>query len=181
MPLQLTSQDLPQYTYEDYLNWDGSWELIEGIPYAMSPAPGLRHQLISNKIARYLDEALEECDQCTALLPIDWKIDNQTIVQPDNLVICFPAVGTYITKAPSIIFEILSPSTSLKDRNLKYRLYEQEGVMYYCLIEPADNIAKIYQLNHGKYSKVQDVIDETITFELQHCNFLFPFGAIWEN
>jgi len=36
-----------------------------------------------------------------------------------------------------------SPSTSLKDRNLKYRLYEQEGVTYYCLIDPAENLANI--------------------------------------
>jgi hypothetical protein len=26
------------YTYEDYLHWEGRWELIDGIPYAMTPA-----------------------------------------------------------------------------------------------------------------------------------------------
>jgi len=30
---------LPNYTYEDYCQWEGQWELIEGIPYAMSPLP----------------------------------------------------------------------------------------------------------------------------------------------
>ncbi len=29
----------PEYNYEDYKLWDGDWELIYGIPYAMSPAP----------------------------------------------------------------------------------------------------------------------------------------------
>jgi hypothetical protein len=29
---------LPYYTYEDYVQWEGKWELIDGIPYAMSPA-----------------------------------------------------------------------------------------------------------------------------------------------
>lgn len=28
---------LPNYTYEDYCQSEGQWELIEGIPYAMSP------------------------------------------------------------------------------------------------------------------------------------------------
>ena len=35
---------LPYYTYEDYCHWEGRWELIDGIPYAMSPAPNPIHQ-----------------------------------------------------------------------------------------------------------------------------------------
>ncbi len=35
---------LPYYTYEDYLRWEGQWEVIEGIPYAMSPMPRPEHQ-----------------------------------------------------------------------------------------------------------------------------------------
>jgi hypothetical protein len=30
---------LPHYTYEDYCKWEGRWELINGIPHTMSPAP----------------------------------------------------------------------------------------------------------------------------------------------
>ncbi|HSV11108.1 MAG TPA: hypothetical protein VLI68_10085 [Hanamia sp.] len=30
---------LPHYTYEDYCHWEGRWEVIDGIPYAMIPAP----------------------------------------------------------------------------------------------------------------------------------------------
>ena len=69
---------LPNYTYDDYKKWEGNWELIYGVPYAMAPAPMIKHQAISNKIARYLDEALQECETCQALLPIDWKIDDST-------------------------------------------------------------------------------------------------------
>jgi len=39
---------LPNYTYEDYLNWEGSWEIIDGIAYAMSPMPSTAHQKIAN-------------------------------------------------------------------------------------------------------------------------------------
>jgi len=121
----LKEEDLPQYTYEDYKLWEGDWELIYGVPYAMSPAPMIKHQKISNNIARYLSEALEECKTCQALLPVDWKIDNHTVVEPDNLVICHePQNEAYITKAPKVIFEILSKSTAHKDKNLKYSLYE---------------------------------------------------------
>lgn len=76
----LKLEDLPSYTYEDYKLWEGKWELINGIAYAMSRAPMIKHQSISSKIARYLDEALESCKFCQALLPIDWKIDENTVV-----------------------------------------------------------------------------------------------------
>jgi hypothetical protein len=37
---------LPHYTYSDYEQWEGQWELIDGIPYAMSPLPVPKHQKI---------------------------------------------------------------------------------------------------------------------------------------
>ncbi|HFS82352.1 MAG TPA: Uma2 family endonuclease, partial [Epsilonproteobacteria bacterium] len=79
---------LPHYTYEEYKNWEGKWELIYGVPYAVVPAPMIRHQVINNMIAWQLQDILQECESCRALLPVDWKIDESTIVQPDNLVIC---------------------------------------------------------------------------------------------
>ena len=121
----LAREDLPQYCYADYCSWKGDWELIGGIPYAMSPAPLITHQTISNNIAWQLKELLQECTMCQALLPVDWKIDEETVVQPDNLVICDqPENEAYLTKAPILIFEILSKSTAHKDRTTKFNLYE---------------------------------------------------------
>ena len=37
----LTIDELPHYSYQDYRRWEGDWELIEGIPYAMTPSPTL--------------------------------------------------------------------------------------------------------------------------------------------
>lgn len=171
----------PSYTYEDYKEWKGDWELIYGIPYAMTPAPAIKHQAISNKIAWQLQEVLKACKKCQALLPIDWKIDDSTVVQPDNLVICHhPHHEAYIKKAPKIIFEILSKSTATKDLHLKYDLYEKEGVEYYAIIDPKESIAKVYRLHEGRYIKVCDAYKEKVTFELKECGtFLFDFAKIW--
>ncbi len=172
----------PIYSYEDYLHWEGKWELIYGTAFAMSPMPMPKHQKISNKIARYLDEALEKCQACQALLPVDWKIDNSTVVQPDNLVVCNePLDKSYIQKAPKIIFEILSPSTMQKDLHLKYELYQNEGVEYYVIIDPNDSFAKIYRLRGGKYIKYGEACHESIAFEIEECGsvFEFNFGLIW--
>ncbi len=178
----LSLEDLPTYTYSEYIKWEDNWELIYGVAYAMSPAPMIKHQSISNKIARYLDESLEDCKKCQALLPIDWKISEDTVVQPDNSVICHtPKNEAYIVKAPKIIFEILSPSTAKKDKELKYNLYEEEGVTYYIIVDPVESVAKVYHLKDGRYIKLIDATDETIEFILNECNqnIKFDFNKIW--
>ena len=47
----LKLDDLPRYTYEEYKKWEGQWEIIYGIAYAMSPMPMIKHQHISTRRA----------------------------------------------------------------------------------------------------------------------------------
>ncbi len=173
--------EYPRYTYEDYKNWEGKWELIEGVPYAMSPSPSWKHQIVSGNIAWQLKEVLKECKECRALLPVDWKISEDTVVQPDNLVVCYELEDKpYITKTPSLIFEVLSESTALKDREVKFRLYEREGVNYYVIVDPKERIAKVYELKDGRYVKVCDATNEKVKFDLGKCSFEFDFSLIFE-
>ncbi len=171
---------LPNYTYDDYKKWEGNWELIYGVPYAMAPAPMVKHQAVSNRIAWQIQELLQECEVCQALLPVDWKIDDSTVVQPDNLIICHaPQNEAYITQAPKVIFEILSKSTAITDKNLKYELYEKEGVSYYIIVDPNESIAKVYELKDGRYIKLCDAYEDSVDFDLNECIFTFDFAKIW--
>ncbi len=176
----LTPGELPHYTYDDYLQWEGRWELIEGIPYAMTPSPGVRHQRISQLIAYQLERSLEGCPSCQALLPTDWRVTEDTVLQPDNMVICYRPSHPYLTKAPSLIFEILSPATAEKDRRTKYAIYEREGVTYYVIVDPVNEVAKIYHLHEGRYVKQLDATDESYQFILEDCRLMFDFSGIWE-
>ena len=83
---------LPYYTYEDYCNWGGRWELIEGIPFAMSPAPTPRHQWLTANIISELKFALKKvsCKHGKGYDFIDIKIEEDTIVQPDCSIVCKP-------------------------------------------------------------------------------------------
>lgn len=178
----LKLEEIETYTYDDYVNWKDRWELIDGYPYMMAPMPMIKHQRVSNKIARQLDVIFEDCTKCQVLLPIDWKISNDTVVQPDNSVICHkPLNEAYITKAPRIIFEVLSKSTAKKDMGIKFNLYEKEGVLYYVIVDPDELIAKVYKLKDGKYIKVCDATDEIVEFDLKECKEIkeFDFSKIW--
>jgi len=177
-----TEDAYPRYNYDDYINWEDRWELINGIAYSMAPAPTIKHQKISNNIAWELNNIFKDYSFCTATIFVDWKISEDTIVQPDNLVICHkPQNEKYLTKAPVIIFEILSKSTARKDLTVKYELYEKEGVKYYCIVNPNDEVAKVYKLKDGKYIKAGDFSDEKFEFKIDKCDGLkeFDFNKIW--
>ncbi len=77
---------LPYYTYEDYCRWEGQWELIEGIPYAMSPMPRPEHQVIANNLGAEFRAAVKKtrCN-CKVYQPIDYKVTEDTILNPDLL------------------------------------------------------------------------------------------------
>lgn len=175
----MRAEELPHYTYSDYLNWDGRWEIIEGVPFAMAPVPSIAHQRVSSRIAHLLEQALADCDQCQPLLPVDWKISDDTVVQPDNLVVCHVPEGDYLVKAPVLIFEIASPSTQNKDRQTKFRLYEQEGVRHYCLVYPEERLVKVFEVQNGRYLKRLDASEEAIDFDLGHCGIRLGFAALW--
>lgn len=51
---------LPHYSYDDYCNWEGRWELIEGLPFAMSPTPSPRHQWVVANIIYELKKGIKE-------------------------------------------------------------------------------------------------------------------------
>jgi len=58
-----------------------------------------------------LGERLEAYKQCEALYGVDWSISTDTIVRSDVLVICCEPEEK-ITKAPELIFAVISPSTA---------------------------------------------------------------------
>ncbi len=65
---------LPNYTYEDYCQWDGKWELIDGIPNAMAPQPIPEHQVVGRSLHSELRAALKKSNcTCRVYQPIDSK------------------------------------------------------------------------------------------------------------
>lgn len=173
----------PQYTYADYCLWEGDWELIDGMPYAMSPAPAIIHQRISGSLLTIFKESLKnDCPKCEVYLPVDWKINEKTVVQPDLLILCKEVSKTqlYLDFTPSLVVEILSPSTAYKDRHEKFELYEQAGVQYYLIVDPQFSKMEIYQLVDARFQPVAVTPDRfAFSFE-EGCAFNVDFRATWE-
>jgi Uma2 family endonuclease len=171
----------PQFTYEDYLVWEGRWELIDGMPYAMSPAPAPNHQDINLTLGALLKAVLKkDCDKCKVYLPIDWKISENTVVQPDLLIVCRGIKKKFLDFNPSLVVEILSPLTAFKDRHEKFELYEQEGVQYYLIIDSQFKKCEVFELISGKY-QISPVPPNDFLFSLEEgCRFSVDFDGIWD-
>lgn len=151
---------IPQYTYEDYCQWEGNWELIDGLPYAMSPSPIRKHQRMGGVVFFALEKALSsnshECGKCVAIYETDWIISQDTIVRPDLAIVCTDE-GEFIKTAPVVVVEILSPSTAMKDRIIKKDIYEREQVPYYIIIDPEKRILQILVWKHSGYEEDNDL------------------------
>ena len=175
---------LPHYTYDDFCQWEGRWEIINGIPYAMSPAPSFRHQFIASNIRGELRNALKltSCDKCRAYDFIDIKITEDTVVQPDVSIICGRPLKAFLDFPPAIVVEILSPATRLKDRTIKFDLYEQFGVSYFMLVDVETDKIDIFHLADGKtYTRQSPENTNSFTFHLQdQCDIALSLNKIWE-
>lgn len=148
-----TNKILPHYTYEDYVHWEGRWELIEGHPIAMSPLPVPEHQRVAAELRYEFMSALKDskCKNCKAYDPVDYKITNDTILQPDILIVCGKINKKYLDFPPALVVEVLSTSTQLRDRNTKYEFYQQQGIKYYLTVDIEKQIIEIYELIQNQY------------------------------
>ena len=179
MGFVLTNEYMPHYTYNDYVEWEGNWELINGFPYAMSPSPTWKHQRINVNIVSQLDRLLNKnkCN-CSAILATDWIVEDDTVLQPDVSVTCKPVEGNFIINTPEIIFEILSPSNIKMDKGMKFEIYQLKGVLFYIIVDPALETFQIFQLIKGKYVK-QESNKNIFEFKLNICSVKFDFSKIW--
>jgi Uma2 family endonuclease len=162
MPLP---QEVRKYTYADYLTWpkDERWEIIDGIPY-MQAAPSWEHQRILAQIGRQFLNYFQGKPCETYLAPFDVRLpegnetddDTKTTIQPDISVICDKSKlkGTGYFGVPTLVVEILSPSTAAFDKKIKMKRYGKAGVKEVWIIDPSNKILDVFKLlDDGRYGQ----------------------------
>ena len=120
---------------------DGNrYEVLDGELF-VTPAPSLDHQRAAFELGRILADYLAGNRVGEAIIsPADVTFSPRRLVQPDVFVIPFADTGK---KASSFVdvgrlllaVEILSPSTARADRVNKRRVYRDEGVPEYWIVD----------------------------------------------
>ncbi|GHV35306.1 hypothetical protein AGMMS4952_27620 [Spirochaetia bacterium] len=163
------------YTYADYLEWGENYraEIINGEVYEMSP-PLTIHQRISMRLSVKFSTFLKgkTCEVFAApfgvrLFPEHDQSDD-TVLEPDLVVICDASKidERGCNGAPDLVIEILSPSTSNKDKMLKFNLYLEAGVREYWIIDPEKRLVQVNLFEKGHYASstygIADAVPVTV-------------------
>ncbi len=140
---------------------ENRYELIDGVIYLLA-SPNFTHQRILGEMHIVFHEYLKGSDKCDAFMaPFDIKLirqnikllreeteDDINVVQPDLIVLC-----DYLNEidekdkyqgTPTLVVEILSPSTRSKDRVKKLDLYMESGIGEYWIIDPKTKSVTVY-------------------------------------
>ena len=157
-----TCDDPFRVTYQEYLRITGEsinrYEYINGVIYLLA-SPTFSHQNISAviflKLSKYFSD--KKCKPIYAPFDVTIELEeDKNIVQPDILVICdhekIDEKGKY-HGIPSMIIEILSPSTRTKDMTVKLDLYMRSGIAEYWIVNPEAEKVDVFSFSEGEISK----------------------------
>lgn len=150
--------DKPRVTYEEFLelteNSDLRYELIDGEVFMLA-SPSYAHQTAISVIFGYFYIWFKgkKCRPITS--PFDVTLikgdDNKNVVQPDILVICdtetIDEKGKY-KGVPTLVVEVLSPSSKKHDMLRKLDLYMKTGISEFWLVDTQKQAIYVYNFEN---------------------------------
>lgn len=67
----------------------------------------------------------------------------------------------------------------MKDKNLKYEIYQSQGVKHYIIVDVAEKTADVYELSGERYVNRGTARTEVMPFQLEEWRVEFDFGKMW--
>lgn len=146
-------------TYRDYaaLPDDGRrYEIHEG-ELSVTAAPRTRHQeIIGNLFAALRAHVIARGLGKVFVSPIAVVLSDVSVVEPDIVYVATERLGIVsergIEGPPTLVVEVLSPTTAQIDRTTKMQLYARHGVSWYWLVDPDSRVVEVYALVAGGYA-----------------------------
>jgi len=130
------------------------YEAIGGELY-VTAAPSRRHQWVVQKLAAEFEELLVRPGH-GEVYPAPFGVEfpeTEEGVQPDFIFVSrdrLHIVGEdWVRGAPDLVVEILSPSTSARDRGIKLKLYRAQSVAEYWILDPDAQSVDVWDLAAG--------------------------------
>jgi Uma2 family endonuclease len=183
----------PRMTPQEYLLWEEAqplrYEYLNGEVVAMSGGT-IPHNQVAVNLSALLKSHLR--GKGCKVLTSDAKIavsEHGPFYYADLSVTCDDRDRTarqYI-RYPSLIVEVLSPSTEAFDRGAKFRQYRRiETLQEYVLIDPDRPGLECYRLNErGNWELVQSISSEanleTTDIHLASLDCRFPLALLYED
>ena len=145
-------------TYADLaaLPADGKrYELHEG-EISMSASPRPRHQLVVGNLHLLLASHVRQLGLGEVFLaPIDVILTSITVLEPDLVYLEAGRMGIVSDRGvegpPTLVIEVLSPSTVGVDRGIKHQLFARYGIPHCWLVDADARVIETYRLVGRSY------------------------------
>jgi Uma2 family endonuclease len=156
-------------TYDDYCllpNDRNRYEILDG-ELSVTPAPTTRHQTALGNLYRFLANHVV-ANQLGKLFiaPTDLILASTTVVQPDLIFVGNDRLNIVTERAiegsPTLVIEILSPTTHRTDRVTKAQLYAKYQVPQYWLMDPDQRTLEAYELVIDRYDLAASARDAEV-------------------
>ncbi|MDD2620221.1 MAG: Uma2 family endonuclease [Syntrophomonadaceae bacterium] len=171
------TEPVKKLTYQDYLLLPEEpgyrFEILEGM-LIKEPSPNVPHQRVSRNLQRILEDYFWKVDPNGEVFdaPLDVTFHDINVVQPDLFYVSGeqePIVKeTRVDGPPTLVVEVISPSSSRKDRLQKMRIYQKAKIQHYWLVNPQEKTLECFALHDGIYALVASGMDEDI---IEHPDF----------
>ena len=158
-----------RYTAAEVLAFpaDGNrYEVVHG-ELLVTPAPRAVHQLVVWELSVRLDNYLVALGRPARAVacPADITWDEETTVQPDILVVPPHEVTTDWRSYRTLLLavEVLSPSSTRGDRVVKRRLYQEQRVGVYWIVDADKRLVEVWRPDDEAPEIVTDVLRWQVT------------------
>jgi Uma2 family endonuclease len=173
-----------QATYADLLalSEDVHAEILGGQIVTL-PAPLPKHSKAQGALRRFVGGPFDDDDGYGGpggwwiFVEVDVQLEAHEVVRPDlsgwrRQRLPDPGDRRPIDVAPDWICEVLSPTTTVRDRTTKRELYARHGVRHYWLVDPEARTLEVFELLDGRWLLFGAYEESTTTVRVP------PFEAI---
>lgn len=171
-----------RWTVDEFLDWEREQaekhEFLDGV-VRMMVGGTLRHHLVAGNLSRQLGLRLEG-RPCFVFSEGPKVRTGENVLYPDVVVACGSLdLSKDVIEAPTLIAEVLSPSTAQRDRNEKWRAYQQlESLRYYLILsQDAAAIEVFVRRPEGWEPRKVTGLDSTLV--LPDLDLEVPLAAIY--
>ncbi|MEN6391437.1 MAG: Uma2 family endonuclease [Syntrophomonas sp.] len=187
-PAPYQTEPARKLTYQDYLDLPEEpgyrFEILDGM-LIKEPSPNVMHQRASRNLQRIFEEYFWRLDPEGEIFdaPLDVTLNNINVVQPDVFYVSgkqAPIVkDSRVDGSPTLVVEVMSPSSARKDRLQKMRIYQSLKVPHYWLVNPQERTLECFALQDEVYALVASGMDEETVKHPDFAGLIIPLGALW--
>jgi excisionase family DNA binding protein len=176
------------YTYDDYLKLPEEpgyrFEVLEGM-LIKEPSPNVMHQRVSRRLQRILEDYFWQVDDHGEIFnaPLDVTFADTTVVQPDLFYVSGEqhdiVQDIRVDGAPTLVVEVLSPSSGRKDRMQKLRIYQKVQVPHYWLVDPENKTFECFALQNDIYALIASGMDDDVVEHPEFKGLSIALKELW--